>query len=76
MNYLLVVKTKKDNNIYFQKFYNDFNEMMKKWEKIDWESDKYMFNIYRAMSSIEIVNKKYGKDIKDILNDLIEKLEV
>ena len=53
--YILKVIHKKDKSLYFQKEYKTFEELYKKFKNIDFESDNYLYSIYKEMSIYQIL---------------------
>ena len=73
--YILVLR--KNKNIVFQKEYKNFEDLMKKFNSIDFEKEKLLYNIYKNMNVKEIL-KDYcinDKETKEIMTDLLDILK-
>lgn len=77
--YILKVIYKKDKSLNFQKEYKNFQDLMKKFNEIDFEKEKCLYNIYKSMNISEILHDYLGSNsdletIKNELKDIIEDL--
>ena len=59
--------------MYLKKEYTNFQDLMKKFESIDFESGKYLYSIYKNLSIKEVMDEYFGDD--KALEKLIEELK-
>lgn len=75
--YILVVR--KDKKVIFHKEYKNFEDLMEKFEKINFSKDNLTYNIYKNMLVSEIIHDFLGindeiEKVKNELKDLLKEL--
>lgn len=73
--YILVVR--KDKKVIFHKEYKNFEDLMEKFEKVNFSKDNLTYNIYKNMPVSEIIHEFLGidEDMKKVINELKELLK-
>ncbi len=75
--YILVVR--RDKQVIYQKEFKTFEDLMKKFNEIDFAKEKCSYNIYKNMNITEILHEflknddeidKIKNELKDIINEL------
>lgn len=71
---MYILKVREKDEIIFEKEFDNFEKLMKKFNNIDFDSGKYRYSIYKNMSLTDIL-KTYSEVNKDDLTEIFKELK-